>query len=196
MENKKWYEGQEVWDKTVSYEAGIVHNINFSPDFPVVVIFGDVNEKINAKYSIEGALEGSILITLSTKPYKIIMEGFSQEVEEELPKRGQLAWGLGDGAWHVGYFLSKPKKEYILSTTPNGESSFWFTEITTKNPYEVEEEDREPKVGDMCFFWDNANPKTVCCGILSRIAEGQSHNYFMGDNSYFVNCSLKNPLIK
>jgi len=48
----------------------------------------------------------------------------------------------------------------------------------------------------MVFAWNSINPKSVSCGILSRITEGQTPNYFMEDNSYFINCSLKNPLIK
>ena len=204
METKiKWYIGQKVWDKTVSDEEGIVHNINFSPDLPIVVIFGDVNKRINARYSIEGVLDGNILPTLSTTPYEIKMEGFSQEVEEELPKEGQIVWAKidDDENWAIAHFLRKQSTHYLVSGTNSEKEKYPCNQITTKNPYEdvseMENTDREPGIGDMCFFWSYIEPYYATFGELVDNRSGNAKfPYRMKGGLYYEHCSLKNPLIK
>lgn len=197
METNKWYVGQKVWDKTVSDEAGEVHNINYNPDLPIVVIFGDINKKITHSYSNEGIINGNIIPTLSTKPYEIKMEGFSQELEEELPYKSQVCWGrnVGDKKWYIGHFVKKEFKNYIINTTVDDENTGGhFTIITTKNPYEVEE-DREPQIGDMCFFWDTDTQDYALFGELADISN-LGHPFQIKSGGIFKHCSLKNPLIK
>ena len=141
----------------------------------------------------------SDFITLSTKPYEIKMEGFSQEVEEELPKKGQLVYGLnaGECLWRYGYFVKiNENGTYKLSPSKGTNNGLDFSKITTKNPYEVEE-DREPQIGDMVYAWDDSE----FCFIHGKLYMISIGNYPFairsdGVNYVFKNCSLKNPLEK
>ena len=193
METKKWYVGQQVWDKTISDEAGKIISIN---DVQLVAKFF----RNQWAYSLNGELiiVGRHQPTLSTKPYEIKMEGFSQEVEKELPKKGQIVWGRHDvnDTWSIGHFIKKEEDLYFLSEDNDDECFYPIKEITTKNPYEVEE-DREPQIGDMCFFWDVENPKVVACGELGIVYPTPEIKYVPRNNyRFYKHCSLKNPLIK
>lgn len=59
-----------------------------------------------------------------------------------------------------------------------------------------EEEDREPKVGDMCFFWNKPSDKTIRVGRLFDILNTECYSYKTETGYTYNNCSLKNPLIK
>lgn len=202
METKKWYVGQKVWDKTESSEEGEVIEVRKDS---IIVCFINTPNNNYVEYNFKG---GKVLrnnmfsdfITLSTKPYEIKMEGFSQEVEEELPYKGQVCWGKTSTTerWLIGHFMERSESEYVLSY--GGISAdFLCQEITTKNPYEdvseMENTDREPKIGDMVFAWDDENPTVVICGKLNRIVDSYN-KYEVEDDGLFKHCSLKNPLVK
>ena len=198
METKKWYVGQQVWDKTVSDEAGEIVSTKSSILYPIKVKFGSQT----VEYTLNGKLFQEAMPTLSTKPYEIKMEGFSQEVQEELPNKGQICWGrdTNQDSWAIGHFIKKSSTYFIVSTYNDTDESFSkYTQITTKNPYEdvseIENTDREPKIGDMCFFWDDDNPKFVVFSELLDINEGSLHKYVIVKTA-FKYCSLKNQLIK
>ena len=189
METKKWYVGQQVWDLTISDEAGEIISIN---DVQLVAKFF----RNQWAYSLNGELiiVGRNQPTLSTKPYEIKMEGFSQEVQEELPKKGHICWGRRQkSVWFIGHFIEKKEGEYILSPDIEGINSKYYDEITTKNPYEAVE-DREPKIGDMVFAWSDLKYGFVY-GELQLI-ESSGYPYIVKYHGGFKHCSLKNPLIK
>lgn len=210
MENKKWYVGQKVYDKIVSEEAGEIKSIIHNTENPIRVDF-KISEfsTLTEYYTLDGIKVHRNFPSLSTKPYEIIMEGFSQEVEEELPYKGQVCWGIDSlGIWYVGHFVEKDEQGlYWVSNSNNHTPPFSFAEITTKNPYAVEEEvskmettDREPEIGDMCFFWDNLDKNVLAFGRLENINKEANApfrlNYIDGALFGFKHCSLKNPLIK
>ena len=121
-----------------------------------------------------------------------------QELEEELPKKGQVVWGknVGYEKWYIGHFVKKEFKNYIINNTVDDENTGGsFPIITTKNPYEVEE-DREPQVGDMVFAWDVENTNMVHCAELLSIDLDENYPYTLKNGDCFNFCSLKNPLIK
>ena len=121
-----------------------------------------------------------------------------QEVQEELPKKGQVVWGRHDvnDTWSIGHFIKKEEDLYFLSEDNDDECFYPIKELTTKNPYEVEE-DREPQIGDMVFAWDDLDEQYVSFGKLSNIADDK-FPYFIDipTPAGFKHCSLKNPLEK
>ena len=187
METKKWYVGQQVWDKTVSDEAGKIIRINND----IKVEFGDAVRY----YTFDGINIHNKFPTLSTKPYEIKMEGFSQEVEEELPKKGQIVWVRDDydEGWRIAHFSHKEDEFYRASIFWNDETPPCWKFLTTKNPYE--EEDREPQIGDMVFAWNEENFLDLTHDIHVSYGTGIKRVYKVG-NKVFKYCSLKNPLIK
>lgn len=207
MENKKWYIGQKVWDKTESFRDGIVDEIRKES---IIFCFPDTPKLNYVEYNFEGCKVNiknmfSILKTLSTKPYEIIMEGFSQEVEDELPYKGQIVWvkHWDDDRWDITFFIKKIEHLYVCSSTNDEDNTLEWLQITTKNPYAVEEEvskmettDREPKVGDMCYFWDFDNPSYVFCGKLVSIGDDENFPFEINELDSYKYCSLKNTLIQ
>ena len=201
METKiKWHVGQPVWDKTISKKSGKIESFNNPVEkYPIIVNFSGFKQS----YTIDGKLALDILIpTLSTKNYKIKMEGFSQEVEEELPKKGQIVWGLIHDVWEIGYFIGKDEYDsYILSSNNLGIPTNKYNTITTKNPYEdsdvsiLEIADREPQIGNMVYAWNEENFLDLTHDIYVSYGTGIKRVYKVG-NKVFKHCSLKNPLIK
>lgn len=192
----KWKVGQKVWDKTVSEEAGEIIEIKLDCIDPIRVRFGDELRL----YNPNGSLNFSTFPTLSATPYEIKMEGFSQEVEEEvLPYKGQVCWGKNDDdkRYHIGHFVEKIEEDYILSSDIEGINGKHFDQITTKNPYET---DREPQVGDMCYFWDALKKEAINFGELENIKPESPAPFIVkctdGVLLMYKHCSLKNPLLK
>jgi len=130
---------------------------------------------------------------------KEALKGFSQESEEVLPYKEQVVWGSNNEGekWCIGHFIKKEFNEYMISHSLDEEDAGKFSIITTKNPYEVEE-DREPQIGDMCFFWDDRHidKNAIVCGKLSKI-NTENNSFYAGSLTLsYKHCSLKNPLIK
>lgn len=201
MENKKWYVGQQVWDKIVSEEVGEVLQVNNIGICNVIVVFNS----LSYTYTLDGILIDAKrqLPTLSTKPYEIIMEGFSQEAEEELPKKGQLVWCENpEGLWFISHFQFKNEHSvYAVSKFNDSKISVSYChKITTKNPYELEEEvskmettDREPIIGELVYAWNEDNMLDIVHDIYSAYGTGLKRVYKVGGKVYKY-CSLKNPL--
>ena len=73
---------------------------------------------------------------------RYIIEGFSQERPEALPKKGDIVWGRNEfpSEWHIGHFFEKRGDNYLISSHPK--PTGWnniVIEITTKNPYADEQ---------------------------------------------------------
>lgn len=121
----------------------------------------------------------------------------SQEVEEELPKKGQIVWvrNYDSDKWSISHFLFKENGRYCTDDSNDINFYMKWEQITTKNPYEVEE-DREPEIGDMVYAWDDKKPNYVICGILHGIYPMGNLPYAIYGKGCHKYCSLKNPLIK
>ena len=135
--------------------------------------------------------------------------GIEIEEEEQLPKRGTVVWCKQYGGWErwfPSHFIQKREGKYRVSFYNDAADCILVDEITIQNPYEnsdiskMENTDREPKIGDMCFFWDNLEKNVLAFGILSSINKESNApyriNYLDGTLFGFKHCSLKNPLIK
>ena len=118
-----------------------------------------------------------------------------QEVQEELPKKGQVVWVRdNDGQrWVITHFKEKEDNRYFCSAENNYNEAIGWNQLTTKNPYEVEE-DREPQIGDMVYAWSDLKHGFVY-GELQLI-ESSGYPYIVKYHGGFKHCSLKNPLIK
>jgi hypothetical protein len=73
---------------------------------------------------------------------RYIIEGFTQERPEELPKKGQIVWVRQEfpSEWRVGHFFKKEGDKYYVSCSPNVVG--WTAEgieLRTNNPYEDEQ---------------------------------------------------------
>lgn len=128
-----------------------------------------------------------------------IVQSSNQETQEQEPKRGDVVFVRDENSekWIPLFFVEKVANFFRASDTVGEHMSNapLFNQMTTKNPYAVEEEDREPKVGDMCYFWDNANPKSTMCGFLESISNVHDYPLFYSSiGCFFKYCSLKNPL--
>lgn len=117
---------------------GTISQINGWMDYPIYVEF-DNGEEDN--YDIEGKVFPNHIPTLSFTEY--IVQRFSQERPEELPKPGDIVW-VRDREydnWMITYFRKYSKdKELKYGTNPrnSGDSNdvYFYRFITTKNPYE------------------------------------------------------------
>ena len=122
--------------------------------------------------------------------------GIKTELKEELPKKGQVVWVRDDydEGWIIAHFSHKEDEFYRASILCNDKIPPCWKFLTTKNPYEVEE-DREPQIGDMVFAWNEENFSDLTHDIYVSYGTGIKRVYKVG-NKVFKHCSLKNPLIK
>jgi hypothetical protein len=91
-------EGMTVYDSlNFPNKKGFIRSINmdnYKGKYPIIVVFKeeDKNDSIQS-YTLEGVYKLDSIPTLSTKPYKVVLNGFEQKepkptYEEILLKRG------------------------------------------------------------------------------------------------------------
>lgn len=137
MENSRFKKGDRVFD--IMYGWGEVINIEGYDRFCVEVLFDDNLKRsylFDALYPSEGGYPRPVL---SFTEYKL--EGFTRERPEELPNKGDIVWGRNEfpDVWHIGYFIGKRDKKYLISSHPNPYAcNNTVTQIAIKNPYENE----------------------------------------------------------
>ena len=177
----------EVYDPTASPLKGIVAE---KQQEKIIVHFldgGVYAYTLNGKRSEESEIK-----TLATKPYSLISTGFTQEKQEELPKKGEVCWGsMADNLWRIGHFMCKDGDYFILSTQNDDRVDFSkHPKITTKNPYE---EERVPHPGDEGYFWDSEPPMSAVFSKLRWTWNRNSQKFESSEGKSFQFFSLSKP---
>lgn len=128
--------GMKVYDEVnfPKQELKVVKIADYNSDYPVMVKDTDGNEEA---YTWGGRYFDHCIPTLSTTPYIVKLNGFSQG---EPLKKGQIVWVRDDenDEWIIGHFIgmsSDEEHKYRVSSIPNRNGANWKF-LTTKNPYE------------------------------------------------------------
>jgi len=115
---------------------GKVVEIDYKDDYPIKCIFGEnfFSFTLNGKYS-----KSHYRPTLSTTPYTVKLEGFSQEKQYNLEK-GQIVWvrDCESEPWVITYFIKVLKSGHFLCSDCCNEADYTvhWKYLTPFSPYE------------------------------------------------------------
>lgn len=130
--------GMKVYDE-VFFPGRECIVIYYNNDFTYSIIVKDINSNFKLSYTYDGRYFDHCIPTLSTTPYTVKFEGFSQE---EPLKKGQIVWVRDrvEQKWMIAHFFglsSIPESEYKygVSDKVNGNAAY-YRFLTTQNPYE------------------------------------------------------------
>lgn len=127
--------GMKVYDE-VHFPRQELEVEEINPDFTYPVCVKHKDGRIFC-YTYNGRYIQNAIPTLSTTPYKVELNGFSQE--QPLTK-GQIVWvrDSEEQKWQITHFIEIQEGEYKykVSSSQNFAAVSAWKFLTTKNPYE------------------------------------------------------------
>ena len=136
--------GMKVYDEVnfPKQELEVVEIAEDSSIYPVRVKETDENYE---DYTCDGRYFDHCIPTLSTTPYKVHFEGFSQEPQLNITK-GQVVWvrDSEDMPWQISHFVKmntdkQSDMKFGVSGFNDSERCSHYRYLTTENPYECKE---------------------------------------------------------
>lgn len=135
MSKTKFKVGMKVYDEVVSPGVeGKVIAIDSSSRYPIIVEFGP---KVLG-YTPHGCYYIILTPTLSTTPYTVKLNGFTQPME--LPEKGQVVWvrNSEEFSWAIRHFVeydASKKQPFGCSALVDMITASYWKFLTTENPY-------------------------------------------------------------